>query len=66
MGSNVVQLRGRKTAHSKRETRRRSLVDSWRDLYEVIQEIPDENLKQEALEFWNNKVPIVLTDYLCS
>lgn len=39
---------------------RAGMVDCWQRLREVIQDIPDESIKQEAIEFWNDRVPRVL------
>ncbi len=57
----VVPFRGRRgLSGGKKPASRRDVVDCWRRLHDVIQEIPDEDLKQEALEFWSQKVPKIL------
>lgn len=57
----VVPFRRIKKSAKKVSSKRvASLIDCWDRLHEVIETIPDENLRAEALEFWQLRVPRVL------
>lgn len=64
MGSDqkVVPIRGRRETHNNKNMDPRTLTaDCWNRFHDLIQEIPDPGLREEALDFWRKKLPSIVS-----
>lgn len=63
MGSKIVDIKNyQKPRQEEKITDPKILTaDCWNRFHDLIQEIPDEALREEALEFWRKRLPAILS-----
>ncbi len=58
----VVPFKARRENQNNKNIDPRILTaDCWNRFHDLIQEIPDPGLREEALEFWRKKLPSIVS-----
>jgi hypothetical protein len=44
------------------QSQRKVTASCWHRMYDLIQEIPEEDIREEAMEFWRGQLPKILLE----